>query len=197
MIVLEGPDLAGKSSLAEELFQRFKKLAFDMPPMVRHFTKVPETFDKYWGYRRCVQRDVIIDRFHMSHIAYRLMDGGHHDLTPFKYDMVDAAITNVGGIVVVLCPSRGVIDRRWDEMPTERKEMYTREQTQRVRGIFEEICRKRALMTVKGEYKFKIDLWCENDAWSTSQIADKVMEMWLDRQTQYDEILRTQRHNVA
>lgn len=187
MIVIEGPDLAGKSTLCEELFKRIPQVT-GRAPMVRHFTKPPDQFDRYWGYAACVQRDVILDRFHMSQVAYRTMDGERTELTPFKYELVDATVSQAGGIVVVLCPSAKVIEHRWHAMPSTRQEMYSLGQVLRVRDVFRDICAKRHLMTRAGEFKFKVDIWVENDAYSVDKIARLVIDEWWNRQMMIDEL---------
>lgn len=188
MIVVEGPDLAGKTTLCQELFTRIPRVT-GRAPMVRHFTRPPGQFDQYWGYVSCVQRDVIMDRFHMGGVAYRAMDCEHTALTPLCYELVDAAVSQAGGVVVVLCPSARVIEDRWKQLAgTGRREMYSLEQVLRVRDKYREICDRRHLMTAAGEYKFKVDLWIENDAWSAEKIAASVVDEWWNRQMLVDEL---------
>ncbi len=193
MIVIEGPDMAGKSSLAQRLFEILPTaphaglLRRSPAPMVRHFTKPPPSFDKYWGYRECVQRNVILDRFHMSHPVYRHIAGEEHDLTPFKYQLVDSDIAKVGGIIVLLVPSERELKKRWDQHAG-RGEMYDLDFVLRVRRVFSEIGCKRLLMTKNGEYLPRVDLFVENDSWTTERIAEVVADLWVARQAELEAV---------
>lgn len=183
MIVLEGPDLAGKSTLAEALFKRMVD-SRRYCSMVRHFTKVPAHFDKYWGYASCVQRDVILDRFHMSHVVYRHVEGAGHNLTPLRYELVDADITRVGGIVVVLAPPLDVLRSRH----TDRPEMYNLDHILKVGQEFIKLAQIGEVETCVGWYKPKIDIAFLDDMF-TAKMADVVYNVWVDRQVHLQDII--------
>lgn len=189
MILLEGSDCVGKTTLALELFKRIPKETGRVP-MMRHFTKLPSEFDRYWGYASCVQRDVIMDRFHMSGIAYPIMYGDTHDLTPFKYSLVDADITRVGGIVVVISPLNHIIEDRWSKMPADRQEMYTLKQVLKVNEIFSDLVTSGSVTTNLGTYWPKIDL-AFTDGESTEEMADEIIKLWSANQFMLSNIARS------
>jgi len=191
MIVLEGCDMAGKSTLAQALFELIPAYTHGKAaPMVRHFTKPPKDFDKYWGYHNCVQRDVILDRFHMSQLVYRRVSSENHTLTPFKYDLVDAAITRVGGIVVVLCPPDDIIVDRWSKMTDGRKEMYSLDFVLKVNCVYQHLVKAGADGTFidgQGAYKPKIDLAFQYNT-PTEDMARDIASLWWRNQCQLNDI---------
>lgn len=191
MIVIEGPDLAGKTTLATALFKMISAES-GRDPMVRHFTKVTKTFDKFWGYKNCIQRDVILDRFHLSDVVYRAAQSERHDLTPFKYELIDAEITRVGGVVVVLVPSDELMEDRWNALPPSRTEMYSLEQNLKIRALFEITATLGRVQNVDGEiYAPKIDNYFTfGHDLDVDAMARSIMNLWVSRQMQLDSVLR-------
>jgi len=189
MIVIEGPDLAGKSTLAEALFKRVVANGH-RHPMVRHFTKVQPHFDKYWGYQSCVARDVIMDRFHMSHVVYRHAEDVEHELTPLRYELVDAEVSRVGGIVVLLAPAPELIVKRWEAL--RRDEMYPLDHVLKVATHFTELAFRGLIETRTGIYKPKIDMTFTREV-EVDQMVDQmvvqIVRCWLQRQEELDMIL--------
>ncbi len=190
MIVLEGADCVGKTTLAQELFRRIPiESAGQFNPMVRHFTKPPEHFNRYWGYRNCIQRDVILDRFHMSQIAYREAERATHDLDPFRYQLLDAEILKAGGVVVVITASDETIQHRWGSAPPERQEMYTLEHVLKVNTEFQYILTSQPYTAKNGSYRPEVTLEFDSSKTSTKDMAEEIMSEWFERQTQLDLII--------
>lgn len=189
MIVLEGPDMAGKTTLATELFKRIVAMK-TRHPMVRHFTKVQHHFDKYWGYRECCQRDVILDRFHLSHVVYRDVEDVEHHLTPLRYELVDAEISRMSGLVVVLAPPASTIEDRWVKNP--RPEMYDKAHALKVADRFHWLASGAScglISTRTGTYKPKMDL-CFVSTIPTETMAEEIIKRWVQRQMELDNIIR-------
>lgn len=188
MIVLEGADVVGKSSVSAELFKLIPE-EYTRPVMPRHYTKPPNCHDKYWGYRSCVERYVIMDRFHMSHVVYRAVDGELNHLTPFRYSLVDAEVTRVGGLIVILWASEAAIRERWDQS---RGEMYDLDFVLKCNRYFKMIAdcegAKAHYSPFKG-YSMKADLTIKSNTASPREIADVVARAWAARQDQLDRVL--------
>lgn len=185
MIVIEGPDLAGKTTLADALYQRITREERTRHPCQRRFTRVEKHFDQYWGYRECCQRDVIVDRFHMSHVVYRAIGGETHTLDPITYSMVDAAITSVGGIVVLIAPDPSVIAERYDLL--QRHEMFDRTYILRVAALYTTIAMGCPIDTGTGVYRPKVDVAFRHGQ-PTMEMVDHVMGLWQLRQMTLDRI---------
>lgn len=188
MIVIEGPDLAGKTTLATALYQRIVKEERACHPVVRHLTRPEKHFDFYWGYRQMIQRDVIMDRMHMSHVVYRHVGDERHGLDPIRYRMVDAEIARVGGLVVVLAPQPDIVADRYDMLVAAgRREMYDRDYCVRVAAEYHRLACARVIETAVGVYRPAVDMaftYCQ----PTIEIVEVVMAEWLLRQRVLDQI---------
>ncbi len=103
MLIIEGPDCSGKTTLCKKLLKAIN----DQPNwggyIYSHFTRLPPRFDYYWGYVDRMSPCVVQDRFHMSEIVYSKVRGEPSSpLDPLTYQMVDAKITLMGGMVVLV-----------------------------------------------------------------------------------------------
>lgn len=111
MLIVEGADGLGKTTLCKELCRRLAEYG---PWVYRHFTRLPECWDYPRDYAPHVTRHVVQDRFHMSEVAYRLARGEKARLTPGGYRWVDGLARLVGAYTIVLIDPTGErIKRRW------------------------------------------------------------------------------------
>lgn len=139
MLILEGSDLVGKTTLAKQLTKRLWDAR--MPHVYSHFSRLPDAFDRYWGYVERASRDVVQDRYHMSEIAYGVGRGdlgrlGDNTLTPERYRLVDAHIRAMGAYTVVLYSSEPQLLRDRYEREQAR-EMYDIDLVLRVNAWYE------------------------------------------------------------
>jgi hypothetical protein len=97
MLVIEGPDGVGKTTLA-------RRLQAEMAQSVsyQHWGKLPDSFDFYHGYLDAIRPLSVCDRFIMSEVAYGIGARHHSRLGPLSYHVLDAKIALVGGITVVI-----------------------------------------------------------------------------------------------
>lgn len=131
MLVIEGPDRVGKSTLITAIVAEAYKLHSKKKLAQTHFG--PEIA----GYAPVqlldfMQTMTVFDRFHLSDIAYGMAIRGGSPLTDrLRCDMVTNAIRGHGGMVVLVCPVREEYERmletRWSE-----DEMYDKDQLKRV-----------------------------------------------------------------
>lgn len=186
MIVIEGPDLAGKSTLAAALEQHITREMRTRHPLVRHLRRPEQHFDPYWGYDQLISRDVIMDRLHLSHVLYRHVGNESHKVDPVRYSMLDAAITRVGGVVVLLAPDPDVIAERYDRLVAQgRQELYPREHTLRVADAYNKLAVTGCVDTATGTYHPKLDLVFVEPC-PVADIVDVVTTNWLLRQLVLD-----------
>lgn len=68
MIIVEGTDLVGKTTLCEALIKMLN--AADYPHVYQHLSKLPVSFDRVKGYLPLCNKDMVYDRFHLSRQAY-------------------------------------------------------------------------------------------------------------------------------
>ena len=112
MLIIEGSDLTGKTTLAKRLVEELKHEGY----IYRHLSRLPDGFDRYWGYRDLACLRIVQDRFHMSEPVYARVRGDDTCLTPETYRLVDGMLRGMGALTVVLaCQDDGLIENRWRE----------------------------------------------------------------------------------
>lgn len=124
----------GKTTLCKSLVERLNR--FEKPHIYRHFSRLPDKFDRYFGYDEAAMTHSVQDRFHMSEPIYAFV---RQDLTPldqWTYRMVEANLRLCGAYIVVLYFADPIlIQDRWRE-----GEMYNVEQVQSANTAFSSMC---------------------------------------------------------
>ena len=118
MIIVEGPDGVGKTTLCKRLLTRLPQHIY------AHFTRLPPAFDFFHMYLERMSRFVVQDRFHMSEVVYTAMRKEPANLLPETYRLIDAKLRLLGGYTVLVCASDAIIRGRYHD-----GQMYTLEQT--------------------------------------------------------------------
>lgn len=133
MLIVEGADLVGKTTLCKELVKRLNELQH--PHIYRHLSRLPNSFHRYYGYQSMAAIHSVQDRFHMSEPVYAAMRGDETPLTPWLYDQVDAMLLLKSAFtVVVYAINEDLIRSRWG-----RDEMYDLESVLAVNASFDRI----------------------------------------------------------
>jgi thymidylate kinase len=133
MLIVEGSDLVGKTTLCEELLRRLDAKKF--PHIMSHFGRLPDGWDYYWSYLPRISRYIVQDRFHMSEIVYRNARQEPSLLMPEVYRLLDAAVRKVGALTVVVTASEDVL---LGQIET-REEEHSPEQIMRANANFLQI----------------------------------------------------------
>lgn len=173
MIIVEGADLVGKTTLCKKLVERLPGHVY------AHFTRLPDSFDRYWGYHERASRGIVQDRFHMSEVAYAAMRGdlGSSGLTPEVYRLVDARLRRLGCMTVLLVAEPELLERRMRE-----GEMYNISQILHVNAIFKEIIESRGGSL---GYDMDVDFWTEGfetKPYVLEEEIDELVERYETRQ---------------
>lgn len=109
MLIIEGPDCVGKTTLAHTLNKGLADLGY----VYSHFTRLPYGFDRYWGYIERMSRRIVQDRFHLSEIVYAEARGDVSPLTPEMYNLVDARLRMLGGFTVLITADEELLRKRF------------------------------------------------------------------------------------
>lgn len=143
--------------------------------MGRHFGRLPTGWEYPGSYIQRVCRTDLFDRFHVSELVYRAMDGRPTGLTPQNYKHVDAFIALHGGLIVCLCPPSEVIEERYNRL--RREEMYDLRQILKVNDLFRSLCFNRELITDFGVFRPTIDM-AISKPYDVRELADTILFEW-------------------
>lgn len=140
MLIIEGTDLVGKTTLAELLVKRLStredmRLSVSGPYQYAWFDKLPPTWDYFFSYLPAMRRFVVQDRFHMSEIVYREARGEPAKLYPETYRMLDGKLRLLGAFTVVVTADPDIIRNNFGT----REEMHGLDVILRANELFLEI----------------------------------------------------------
>lgn len=155
MLIIEGADLVGKTTLAKACLKILNDAGESH--MMAHLSRPPKSFDGYRGYLDRLATCTVWDRFHLSELAYRACDDYPMCTTPLKYELVDAAIRQRGGYVVCVIGDNNVIADRYAECSDD---MYGLEHIKRVNEVFENMYKMDPWFSVRGQdFRYHVDEW--------------------------------------
>jgi len=164
MIIIDGPDHVGKTTLA-------KALANVLPITYRHLSKLHNRFDPYWDYVPMMDRCVLMDRFYDSRTAYGIALQNQLPLDTFHMDLLDAHAKLHGAIRVLVYienPTTYYEKAEWGDW-----EMYSKEQSIRVANQFIALKHERP-------WDFK---WASDVIFPTKALVTDICDRW--RKTQH------------
>ena len=123
MIIIEGPDCAGKTTLAQTLWSHPRLQERGME--VQHLSRLPTGHDREHHYIARMNVNGIFDRFHYSELAYAKARGDAEILlTPAKFKSVERALNSTFAAFKILLTisTRDILERRWTK-----SEMYSQD----------------------------------------------------------------------
>lgn len=180
MIIIEGSDLVGKTTLCGALVKRLRREGL----IYSHFTRLPDEFNRYWGYIERMSSRIVQDRFHMSEPVYAKMRGDQTKLTHQMYRLIDAKTRLLGTVNVVVTAEDDLIKSRWRE-----GEMYKIEQVYHANSLF-----KKCVMNEMDGYVMDVDIHIgctvEKPYPDTLDI-ERIAALWMGRQMELHDVLRT------
>lgn len=145
-IIIEGPDLVGKSTFAEAL-----KEASGHDLEVRHMSKPAPDFDFYDGFLDTLEEDVVYDRFHVGGYVYGHVLGLHpwntnvdrQRLLTYKMFIRHSPV-----IVIMVHYDSDSVDEKW--ALADRDEMFSPQNVKDANLVYRELafCRNNATSIV-------------------------------------------------
>lgn len=105
MLVIEGSDCLGKTTLAKKIVRKVSEKGF---PVVYSWMTRPneQLFDFFLDYKKMLNPCAVMDRFHLGGLAY------HTDkISLQKLQIINAWIRSIGGIIIVFYAA----DEEWYE----------------------------------------------------------------------------------
>lgn len=132
MLIVEGPDLVGKTTLCLELIRRLN--ADGLKHVYRHLTVLPKGWDFYGDYVPHIARPVVQDRFHMSELVYGRAVRGSTNITDDMLRLIEARVALAAGFTVVVTADWKVLEILWGRK--QREEMFSLEMVQQVNKLY-------------------------------------------------------------
>lgn len=166
MIVIEGPDLVGKTTLA-------KKLRDELMGDYFHFGPLPDDFDFVHGYAQFVKANRVMDRFHLSEIAYGRAVRGRSRVGDLERRAVDGCLKFNGCVTVLLTTTDAIgyrkhLDEHWTD-----KELFSKAELLRVWRAFDELR--------LDQQAFDFVRFIDRDGWADGSLATAIIRkyQWL------------------
>ncbi len=134
MLIIEGPDMLGKTTFAEKLVKAVKGIAIDKFGLPEaSYTTAKEWLDRY-------KVDSVADRFVISEPIYGLICRGKTNTPVDVWDEIWAGIEERGGCHVLLYYTdsvtyRNVLQQRYDPA----REAFSKDQCKQVAEAYEEL----------------------------------------------------------
>lgn len=177
MIIIEGADLVGKTTLCQKLLK--SPGVQEYGAIYSHFSRLPDRFERGRGYRDRMSVALVQDRFHMSEVVYSQMRSKLTDttMTPARYAMIDAWHTLHAGITVVVAAMIDkLIEDRWD-----RPEMYSLGQTLECNQIFKHIAQHQEWRQFKRMHVDYVVYTTPNKPWADADDIQAIITLWQER----------------
>lgn len=178
MLIIEGPDLVGKSTFVQTLFKTDALQGQGYMP--RHLTRPSRGFDKLWGYVDLACQKTIQDRFHMSEPVYACHRRDSTDLDPFTYSVVDGYLRLLGSFTVIITADIGLITERYEQHSN--REMYSFEMIRGVNSSFQLIANGDLWRGYSMDWDYHIHCTKEKP-WPSEEDLSKVLNRYLLRQS--------------
>jgi len=177
MIIIEGSDQLGKTTLARKLSIQLSSVLYGdedhTERVYRHMTRPPDGFDHLTGYVERVGPHVW-DRFHLGALAYGRLTGNGGCPNPRQMLWVQRYLRWQGAIVIVMHA-----DRWWlkEHLDSTREEMYSKQTILDVNDIFVMISRS----SNHGEKYCDFSIDVTDGAWPNEQTVEMLVNTWRER----------------
>lgn len=135
MLIFEGTDMAGKTTLANAVIE-YLNFEYKHPLVYQHLSKLSEHW-KPEHYLELLSKRVVMDRFFMSRQAYGTVFQNQEVYDPNIIAMLDSHTRAMGGFTVLVLPTNDVITKRWEKI--NRAEMYDLDGVLKINSYFSEI----------------------------------------------------------
>ena len=136
MIAVEGPDLAGKTTLCKRLVAELEKYVGPGRVEYEHTPAPRAGWDFFVDHLTQVRRWKVLDRFWQSEVVYRIALGERSRIDAEAARLVNAAHLALGGVRVVLCATTNAYDAILKDKFDDDHEAFSRSQLAKVNERF-------------------------------------------------------------
>jgi len=179
MLILEGPDLVGKTTMAQKIVAKPGMQSDGY--IYRHLSRLPDGW-RVRNYMQLAYRKSVQDRFHMSEPAYAFARGEDSSryLNRETYRLVDGWLRGLGAFTVLVTASEELIESRYDV----RREMYPLDKILKANLAFKGLANG---MSPWGEYWGRPDIdvhinLCADEPFVSDEKLDAIVKAYHARQ---------------
>lgn len=129
MVIIDGADLVGKTTLQQAVVRELNNLGFCHIPL--HLSKLPDSFHRVRGYLPLMTKDVVWDRFFASRQAYGRVLDNQELLFPEEIEHLQSCTDLVCAFRVLVLGDENLIRQNY-----RKDEMYDLDSVLQVNEVF-------------------------------------------------------------
>lgn len=169
MLVVEGTDLLGKTTLCNKLVKRLND-EYRALFTYQHLGRLPAHWHSVWSYVDKMTRYCVQDRFHDSELAYAQARGDRPIIDNDAYRLVEAHLALRAGLkVAIVCDDESLLRRRHRELGDD---MYGIDVIERANAWF-----------LNNQRRFEHVIHVNEDSeWAQKEDEDRILELYIARQ---------------
>lgn len=138
MLVVEGTDLTGKTTLCQALLERLNAGKVGGPWSYAHLGALPREWNYVTDYVQRTNPRVVQDRWFHSELAYGPAVRGGSKVGPREWRLIDAWFKLMGGFTIVVTASDSALRKRYEECA--RSQLFAADQIVAVNQRFKWLC---------------------------------------------------------
>ena len=119
VVIVEGPDGAGKTTLCRELKERYREWGASVAPIMEHEGVPAAGVDPFTSYTEKLLRYLtarvprVLDRFHLGETVYGPICRGESKLGAYGVRLLDRLCAAYGVAIIVALPARATCVANW------------------------------------------------------------------------------------
>lgn len=172
MLVIEGPDMVGKTTLADKIRKTMYKMGH--PAAAMKFGMESKGIMSVDYLRDRIHRWTVCDRMHASEVIYAMARGDRPRLAPGDCAAVDGIIAAHSGMMVVIVAKPNAYDRLI-ALHHKRGEDYSIATCRHVNAMYRQLANEGGV----GTHRFTVDMQLEvacDDLGRVSYVSDEIAE---------------------
>lgn len=180
MLIVEGPDMVGKTTLCKALMERLNRGENEYRRWsYGHLGLLPPGWDYFWSYVPLANRWVVQDRFFLSEIVYGTVTRGYTHIDPETSRLLEAKLTLVGAYTAVITADEAVLRSQWESH--KHREEFSLEKVLEVNAAYQDVERKFPKHRIEPDVSYHIKL---GDLWPSMnrQLCDVIVNEYVARQ---------------
>lgn len=176
MLIIEGPDLVGKTTLCHELIERLNETGPNIAYEYGHSGIPPSDWDYYWSYVKRMRPNIVQDRFYLSEVAYGTVARKKTRVTGKTMRLLQAQLRLVGAFTVVLTAPDGLIKDVYGRH--EKEEDFSLDEILAVNHFFQGMLNRSDYYDID----YSMDACQYRTGWEGAYTVDEIVDLYLEVQ---------------